>query len=61
MHGAMIRVRHADREGNGALTAVVCVLAAALLYLATVAAWGPGEELLEGSSGTVAGRAHWVG
>ncbi len=43
------------------LTAVVCVLAAALLYLATVAAWGPGEELLEGSSGTVAGRAHWVG
>lgn len=50
-----------DREGSGALTAVACVLAAALLYLASVAAWGPGEELLEGSAETLAGRAHRTG
>lgn len=61
MRGSMVRARRVDREGSGALTAVACVLAAALLYLASVAAWGPGEELLEGSAETLAGRAHRTG
>lgn len=50
MRGATIRAQHRDGEGNGALTAVACVLAAALLYFAGVIAWGADEDLIEGSS-----------